>query len=174
MTAPAATAAPDEDPDLAADRRRLGQLLLPLGDDIHLIDLPAALTTIRQRRLDRLINLRRRPTMTLAAIPLPRTPSRPPWLLRRLATRERRRLALGLPAQLLDLRLQLRHTRVQPPATTPQPLVLPHQPLVLGQQPRRELQQAVATITGSDRQLHHSDVGGGRPDHRPANSSSAT
>jgi hypothetical protein len=94
--------------------------------------------------------------------------------MRRLTTRERRRLTLGLPAQLLDLRLQLRHTRVQPLATTPQPLVRPHQPLVLGQQPRRELQQAVAIITGSDRQLHHSDVGGGKPEHRPPNSPSAT
>ena len=68
MPMPATPAAADEHTDLAADRSRLGQLLLPLRDNPLMLDLPAALAPIRNQRLERLINLPGRRPMAVTAM----------------------------------------------------------------------------------------------------------
>src|SRR5579884_889635 len=116
--------APAIDAETPADGPRLRQLLLVLLNNVDELDLPAPLAPLRSRRLERLVNLRRRSPVTLATIPRPCPSPRPARLLLGLPTRERRRLTLRRTPQLLELSLQLLDPR-------PQPLVLPHQPDVL-------------------------------------------
>src|SRR5664279_2783611 len=69
MALAAALAPPDVHLHAATDRPRLGELLLILVGDPFKLDLPATLTTIPKRRLDRLIDLLRHRPMRVLAIP---------------------------------------------------------------------------------------------------------
>jgi hypothetical protein len=102
----------------------LGQLVLILELDPLLHDLPTALAPIHKRRIELLIDLHRRLTMTMPPVLLARTTTRPTRTPGRLPARERRRLTLGRTPRLLQVALQLHDPR-------PQPLVLPRKPCSL-------------------------------------------
>ena len=121
MPASAAPALADMHSEPAADRPRLGQLVLILKLDALVHDLPATLTPRRKRRVELLIHLPRRLAMTMPAVLLARPATRPTRPPLRLPARERRRLTLPRPPRLLQLALKL-------PDPRPQPLVLGREP----------------------------------------------
>lgn len=121
VAAPAAATLADTHPEPATDRPGLGQLILVLKLAALVLDLPATLAPIDQRRVKLLIDLARRLAVTMLAVIIPRAAPRPTRSRLRLPARERRRLALSRPTRLLQLPLKL----PDPPA---QPLVLARQP----------------------------------------------
>jgi hypothetical protein len=125
---------------------RLWKLILVLVLDSLLPDLPATLTHIDKRRVQFLINLRRRLTVTMPPMIITRPSTRPTCTPRRLATGEWRRLTLGRPPRLLQLALQQLHPRLQPLVLSQQTRHLAPQPVVLRHQqraPRHQLRKLV-------------------------------
>jgi hypothetical protein len=125
----------------AAHHPRLGQLVLILKLDTILDDLPATPTPRFQRRVELLINLPRRLTMTVLAVIITRPAPGPASLLLGLSAGERRRLALPRPTRLLKLPLKLRDPGQQPPVLRRQPDRLTPQQLVLRRQPSALIHQ---------------------------------
>ena len=77
MPAPAAAALADMHREPATQPPRLGKLILILVLDPLLLDLPATLTPRDKRRVQLLIDLPRRLTMTMPAVIITRPPTRP-------------------------------------------------------------------------------------------------
>ena len=102
MPAPAAAALADMHSEPAAQPPRLGQLVLILVLGPLLLDLPAALAPRRMRRVELLINLLWRLTMTMPPVLLTRPTTGPTRTPRTLPARERRRLTLPSTPRLLQ------------------------------------------------------------------------
>jgi hypothetical protein len=114
VTAPTSTALADMHREAAAHPPRLGQLVLILVLNPLLLDLSATRATIDQRRLELLIDLPRRLTVTMPAVLITRPPTRPTRIPARLSTRKRRRLTLPRTPRLLQIALKLPDPRMQP------------------------------------------------------------
>ena len=141
MAAPAAAALTDMHRKPATDRPWLGQLVLILELDPLLANLPTALAPLRQRRVNLLIDLARRLAVSMPTVLITGPPTRPARTVRRLPTRERRRLPLPRPPRFFQQALQLPNPVPQPVVLTDQPPELLPQPLVLRLQrraPRRQ------------------------------------
>jgi hypothetical protein len=118
MPASAAAALADMHSEPAAQPPRLGQLVLILVLGALVLDLPAALAPRRKRRLELLIELIWRLTVTMPPVLLTRPTTRPTRPLRTLPARERSRLTLPRTPGFLQLTFQLADP-------LPQSLVLP-------------------------------------------------
>jgi len=129
--APATPAPSHAHPEPGDDGLQGGELGLELlGPTLEVEPLAAVRAAIRQRGLCEAVGLGGRRTMAVAAMGLALLAARRLPLLLRLVLGERRRLALGGPADLLQQPLQLGDAGLDLTEALPQPLVLGRQLVV--------------------------------------------